>query len=234
MHIAERRGHRVLRVGADGPEPVAGTGRLADWRIDGGEALARDLRSPWGLAATPDGLAIAMAGAHQLWLLDEDGLLRLLAGTGGEAIEDGVAAGALLAQPTGVSAIGERLVFADSEASAVRELDGGQVRTLVGTGLFDFGNRDGVGDEVLLQHCEDVAANGSRIAVADTYNDRLKLLDAQTRECRAWPGAAGESGALREPGGVAWSAERLLVADTGNHRIVTVEPDGSLREVVFA
>lgn len=234
VHVAERRGHRVLRIGGDGLEPIAGTGRLAEWRIEEGEALTRDLRSPWGLAAMPGGLAVAMAGAHQLWLLGEDGTLRLLAGTGAEAIEDGAAAGALLAQPTGVSALGESLVFADSESSAVRALDGGRVRTLVGTGLFDFGDRDGVGDEVLLQHCEDVAVQGRRAAIADTYNDRLKLLDAPSRECRAWPGAAGEPGALREPGGVAWSGELLLVADTGNHRIVIVEPDGSLREVVFA
>ncbi len=52
---------------------------------------------------------------------------------------------------------------ADCESSAVRRMgEPGDVSTVVGTGLFDFGDRDGVGDDVLLQHCLDVAWIGRR------------------------------------------------------------------------
>ena len=71
------------------------------------------------------------------------------------------------------------------------------------------------------------------LAVADTYNDRLKRVDPVTRKCGPWPGEAGETGALREPGGVWSDGSTMLVADTGNHRVAVVEPGGSLAEVGF-
>jgi sugar lactone lactonase YvrE len=171
-----------------------------------------------------------MAGTHQLWWLDPaSGELSLLAGTGTENIADGRPLSALLAQPTGVAPMSDgTLVFADSETSAIRLASGDAIRTVVGTDLFDFGDRDGVGDRVLLQHCEDVAPHAGALAVADTYNDRLKRVDPHSRECAPWPGEAGQAGPLREPAG-AWSdGATLLVADTGHHRIVRVDSEGSL------
>jgi len=105
---------------------------------------------------------------------------------------------------------------------------------VVGKGLFAFGDKDGVGDAVQLQHAEDVAAHGGVLAVTDTYNDRLKRIDPSTRESVRWDGEAGESGVLREPAGVSSDGTTLVVADTGNHRIVVVEPDGALSEVRLA
>jgi len=94
-------------------------------------------------------------------------------------------------------------------------------------------DRVAVGDAALLQHCEDVALHGAMLAVADTYNDRLKAVDPVTRKCAPWPGDAGRTGSLREPGGVSSDGTTLLVADTGHHRLVVVEPDGSLSQVRF-
>lgn len=233
VYVADRAGHAIWRLDPGGRVRVAGTGRLGTVAIQAGRAEAADLRSPWGLAAADGRLAVTMAGTHQLWTLDpRDGSLSLLAGTGAEALADGRAESSALAQPTGVARLGDgSLAFADSESSAVRTVAGGTVRTLVGTGLFDFGDRSGVGDAARLQHCEDVTLHGDVLAVADTYNDRLKLVDPATRESVPWFGDAGEQGSLREPGGVWSDGSTMLVADTGNHRVVAVEADGSLTEV---
>jgi hypothetical protein len=228
MHVADRRDHRVWRIQGRQRTPVAGTGDMAEGMIRSGDAERAELRSPWGIAVSDGRLVIAMAGSHQLWTL-ENGRLELLAGTGGESLQDGRASRAALAQPTGVAALSESaLAFADCESSAVRMLYADSISTVVGTDLFEFGDRDGIGDRVQLQHCEDMAWQGAMLAVADTYNDRLKRLDPATRECAPWPGEAGEKGALREPGGVFSDGTSLLVADTGHHRIVSVGPDGSL------
>ena len=176
-----------------------------------------------------------MAGSHQLWRLEPVTLrLRAWAGTGGEDVTDGPLPRALLAQPTGVAAFGSRVAFADAESSSVRIADEAVgVRTVVGTGLFESGDRDGTGDRVRLQHAEDLAVHAGVFAVADTYNDRIKHVDPATREARPWPGEAGEAGALREPAGVSSDGERLAIADTGNHRIVLARDDGALAEVRF-
>jgi hypothetical protein len=233
VYVADRAAHTVSRLTGGERTRVAGTGAIAESAVIGGTATDRELRSPWGLSVAGEHLAIAMAGSHQLWTLDPAaGSLSLLAGTGREEIRDGSAARADLAQPTGLATLGEAgLAFADCETSAVRTVGESAVRTVVGRGLFEFGDRPGTGDEALLQHCEDVATHHGALAVADTYNDRLKRVDPATRECAPWPGEAGEAGALREPGGVSSDGTTLLVADTGHHRIVTVGPDGSLAEV---
>lgn len=236
VFVADRAGHSVWRLGGGQREWVAGTGALARSSVGAGPALATALRSPWGLAAREGRLAISMAGTHQLFELDPASrVLSLLAGNGAEDIRDGAATRARLAQPTGLApTAGAGLAIADCETSAVRLLESDSVATLVGTGLFEFGDRDGTGDEALLQHCEDVAVHGDALAVADTYNDRLKRVDLLTRACAPWPGEAGAKGSLREPGGVWSDGSTMLVADTGHHRIAVVGADGSLSAVRFS
>ena len=260
IYVADRAGHSIWRLGRSGGEVagsggtggeaadgdrdsangaervrVAGTGVMGERAVTPGPALASELRSPWGLAAHGTRLAIAMAGSHQIWELDPaSGWLSLLAGRGAEDIYDGPSLEAALAQPTGLASLGDgSLAVADCETSAVRIASATDVRTVVGTGLFKFGDKSGVGDEALMEHCEDVAALGGALAVADTYNDRLKRVDPVTRSCEPWSGEAGEKGALREPGGVFGGGDHLLVADTGNHRIVAVAEDGSVAEIHF-
>ena len=235
VHVADRAGHALWRLDGADRVRVAGTGELGRSAIAPGPAPSVDLRSPWGIAAVGGRLAVTMAGTHQLWWFDPDrGELTLLAGTGAEALGDGPLTTSLLAQPTGVALMqGDELAFADCESSAVRTVSPDGVRTIVGTGLFDFGDRPGVGDAVLLEHCEDVAFHTGELAVADTYNDRIKRVIPATRECAPWAGEAGEKGQLREPAGIWSDGESLLVADTGHHRVVVVKADGALVEVSF-
>ncbi len=235
--VADRAGHAVWRLdtASGARERVAGTGAIAHDSIRPGSlAAATPIRSPWGLLLDGTRLLLSMAGSHQLFSISLDtGVLELVAGSGGEAVLDGPARGAALAQPTGLCASAGGVVFTDCESSAVRRVDADDaLRTIVGTGLFDFGDRDGVADQVLLQHCQDVAWHDGFLAVADTYNDRIKRIDPATRTCEPWPGAAGRDGELREPGGVSASTSGgLVIADTGNHRIVRVGVDGSLAPI---
>lgn len=236
--VADRQGQVVWRVSSGGErEALLGTGMLGGRMPTSGYGPQLDLRSPWGLGWLGGSLVVSMAGSHELWQLDpETSIASAWAGTGGEELDDGPLGRALLAQPTGVSALDASCVaFADCESSSVRTADDVQgVRTLVGHGLFASGDRDGIGDAARLQHAEDLAAHQGILAVADTYNDRLKRIDPETRACHAWPGEAGEAGAFREPAGVVSDGESLFVADTGNHRIVHVSEDGSLAEVTLA
>ena len=206
-----------------------------------GDARERPLNSPWDLEWAHGVLFVAMAGSHQIWGYDpQNGILAGHAGSGREDHLDGPLLAAALAQPSGLSSDGNVLFIADSEVSSVRTADldprGGHVRTVVGQGLFDYGDVDGRGDEVRLQHPLDVEFHHGRVYVADTYNHKIKVIDPAVRESRtlAGSGAAGlEDGPLaearfHEPGGLSGAGDKLFVADTNNHAIRVIDLERGL------
>jgi sugar lactone lactonase YvrE/thiol-disulfide isomerase/thioredoxin len=194
--------------------------------MDDGEqpAAKAELNTPWDLLYHDGLVYIAMAGQHQLWLYDPAKQeIRRFAGSGREGIDDGELAEASFAQPSGLTSDGSTLYVADPEGSAVRAVDFSgrfaRVKTLVGTGLFDFGDVDGVGDAVRLQHALGVAWHAGRVYVADTYNGKLKVLDPAS--CTVTTLLGDDS--LEEPGGLNFGGDTLYVADTDHNRIVTVD-----------
>jgi hypothetical protein len=203
---------------------VAGTGeRGQDRDAKDAPALTTAIASPWDAKMLPDGktLVIAVAGLHQLWSLDaEKKTLSVLAGTGEENIKDGDAGDAALAQPSGISVLGNDIYFVDAESSSLRELVNGQVKTLIGTGLFDFGIVDGKYPKALMQHAQGLDAQQGRIVVADTYNNALRLYNVndQTLSTIKLP-----KDALAEPGDVMYLNGMLYVADNTHNRIVVVD-----------
>ncbi len=210
---------------------LAGTGRQW-WQGSPTEGPARevDLSSPWDVAWFADRLWIAMAGVHQLWTYDpEAGTVRAAAGTTNEGLVDGPAEEAWFAQPSGLAATGDRLWIADSETSAVRYVErdgkGFTVRTAVGTGLFDFGHRDGAADQALLQHPLGVTAlpDGS-VAISDTYNHALRRFDPATGEVSTL------ATDLREPSGAVLADGDIVVVESARHRLTRLRlPEEAVR-----
>ena len=144
-----------------------------------------------------------------------------------EEIHDGPLASAALAQPMRICADESRVCFADAESSAVRVAGlhtEGDVHTLVGTGLFDFGDVDGEGAKVRLQHPQGILRlPDGRFLVVDSYNDALKWLDPATQRVTTWVRG------LHEPGGAALGDGVVHVADTNAQRIAIVSlEDGSV------
>lgn len=210
---------------------VCETARDRVWRIElpaAGAATPRrtlltdQVKSPWDVVRWHGHVVIAGAGRHVLCAIDGSGEAQVIAGTGAEELRDGPALQALLAQPSAMAITAQdELAFLDSETSALRVLDrpAGTVRTLVGQGLFDWGDRDGDRDRALLQHPLGLAAapDGS-LFVADTYNGRLRVWRGE----HLWTVPVD---GFREPGGVDVLPDgRLVVADTGAHRVVLVDP----------
>ncbi|HEX8188247.1 MAG TPA: thioredoxin-like domain-containing protein [Pyrinomonadaceae bacterium] len=240
LYVADTRNHLLRRVDLKGRtvETAAGTGAQSrDYSVRGGPALTTPLSSPWDLALAGRTLYVAMAGPHQVWKLDLDSReVSVYAGTGREARADGKRLGefedpaaASFAQPSGLAAGAGVLYVADSESNIVRAVAGEQVRTLAGGDLFEFGDRDGEGDGVRLQHPLGLALVGGRLFVADTYNHKLKVLDPRTRRVSTFAGTgrAGQADGARpefyEPGGISAALGKLYVADTNNHAVRVVD-----------
>lgn len=236
LYVADTGNHALRRIDrvTGIVTTIGGTGKRGDalpFTARDGERTA--LASPWDVEIHRGFLMFANAGTHQIGGLELGrGHLRALAGTGGENLVDGPAAEALLAQPSGLCLRAEagHLFFADAESSAIRCLDlkEEQVFTLCGQGLFAFGLHDGPLAEALLQHPTGLCLSGPDLMVADTYNGTLRLLDPEQGTLTALNDSTLTCTdplcrPLRDPSGV-WDAGdgRLLVSDSGNHRIVEI------------
>jgi thiol-disulfide isomerase/thioredoxin len=242
IYVADTGNHavRAIDLASGAVSTIAGTGRQGQWGSVGGAAHETSLVSPWDLLLWRRLLFIAMAGVHQVWMLDLGRRLVFpYAGSGQEARVDGSIDDAAFAQPSGLSSDEQALYVADAESNLIRRIGlppVNQVETLAGGNLFDFGDRDGVGDDVRLQHPLGVAwqsapGGGGRLFIADTYNHRIKVLDPVTRRVSVFAGSgapghrdgAAASAQFHEPGGLSLAGDTLYVADTNNHAIRAVD-----------
>jgi sugar lactone lactonase YvrE len=236
LYVADCKNHmiRALDLKKLTVRVVAGTGEQAQdvrSRFRGGPALKTRLNSPWDVLAHGKKLYVAMAGHHQIWTLDlERQRVDPYAGSGAEDLGDDVVDRASFAQPSGLATDGRRLFVADSETSAIRSVPldptDGEVKTIVGEGLFEFGDVDGVGSKVRLQHALGVAYHAGKLYVADTYNSKIKVIDPERAACTTMEleRPKDEKGPLlNEPGGLSFAGDRLYVADTNSHRIRVID-----------
>ena len=233
LYVADTKNHVVRMIDLETlqVQTIAGTGEQSVGRHAGGNARFVPLASPWDVTKVNGDLYIAMAGFHQLWKLDlvsRD--LRPHAGNGRERIIDGPLQSSELAQPSGVVSDGETLFFADSETSSIRSASVsplGFVKTLVGEDLFTFGDVDGIGDDVRLQHPIGLDLYDGLLWITDSYNHKIKSLDPKSRLCRSVFGSGdtgsadgdGSDAQFYEPGGLSAYDGKLYIADTNNHAV---------------
>ncbi len=187
-----------------------------------------------------------------------DGVVRVLAGTTAEGVRDGAAEQAWFAQTSGLatSADGGTLWLVDAETSALRRVrrsggpapdravpvvddprmaneapvahSGYEVTTVVGTGLFDFGHRDGQASQALMQHPLGLAVlpDGS-VAVADTYNGAVRRYDPIAQAVSTLATDLAEPCAVVVDGGGA----ALVVVESAAHGLVRVPVPAAAQHV---
>lgn len=227
LYVADTGNHAVRRVRLlDGDvDTLAGNGRpgLPTAAMSGPPAEML-LNAPWSLVGNFDRLYIAMAALQQVWEFDLSRRgMRPLAGSGRLGLVDGVALGATLAQPAGLALVQQTLYVADSAASAIRSvhLGNGTVQTLVGHGLYDFGDQDGTRSAARLQYPLSIALDprSPLLWIADTYNNALRMLRLGGGDLRRFD----VEYRLQEPAALAASSGALWIANTNAHEIVRVD-----------
>ncbi len=236
LYVADTGNHAIRRIHLKTGEvmTLAGTGKQGRYVADSfRDPLEAQLNSPWDLAYHESNLYIAMAGQHQIWRINLNHLaIERYAGNGREDLGDGTVENANFAQPSGLAVFEDRLYVADSETSAVRaiNLTHHQVSTVIGKGLFDFGDREGIGREARLQHPLGLAMDSERNAlwVADTFNSKIKRIDLKTSQVSKFK----FTHALDEPGGLSLFRNKLFIANTNAHEIVCLDLQSRFAEVV--
>ncbi|XP_020212147.1 protein SUPPRESSOR OF QUENCHING 1, chloroplastic isoform X2 [Cajanus cajan] len=245
LYVADTENHALREIDFVNEKvwTLAGNGTKGSDYVGGGKGDTQLLNSPWDVCFHPfeEKIYIAMAGQHQIWehnLLDAttksfsgDGYERNLNGSSSTSTS--------FAQPSGLSLSQDlrEIYIADSESSSVRAIDlkTGGSRLLAGgdplfpDNLFKFGDQDGIGSEVLLQHPLGVmCGNDGEIYIADSYNHKIKKLDPTSKRVSTIAGT-GKAGfkdgtavkaQLSEPSGIVEGNQgRLFIADTNNSLI---------------
>ncbi|MGD8921762.1 MAG: thioredoxin-like domain-containing protein [Candidatus Zixiibacteriota bacterium] len=237
LFIADTENHliRAANLTTRQVTTILGTGKQARHFNEPGTGTRVPINSPWDVLVLGDQLYIAMAGFHQIWVMDiNTGYAQPFAGSGREDIIDGTPTTAALAQTSGLTSDGKTIYFADSETSSIRKTaaDGsGKVETIVGAGLFDYGDIDGPSDKARLQHPLGIVYHKGLLYIADTYNSRIKIVDPEKRTSRTFAGTGKhglKDGELRkaqfnEPSGLAILGDTLYVADANNQAIRLID-----------
>lgn len=94
--------------------------------------------------------------------------------------------------------------------------------------LFTYGDVDGRGPTVRLQHPLGIVFYEGKLYVADTYNNKIKVIDPATGETHTLAGAtaAGHTDdppAFNAPAGLSAGDNKLYVADTDNHLVRMID-----------
>lgn len=246
LYIAD--GTRLRIVGANGViQTVAGDPQLSAIG-DGAAATAAPLSHPSAVALDNAGnLYLAETGADRIREVSATGQIATLAGTGiaGLAGDGGPAASAQLNSPAGVTVDASgNVIVADTNNHRVRLIaPGGQISTLVGTGMSGMGPDGLAGAETPLNAPQGVCADHTGIVyVVDTSNHRVLRVSpgAAAVVTVAGNGVAGDAGdggpanaaQLNQPEACAVdTAGNLFIADTLNNRIRQVTPAGTISTV---
>ncbi|BFG36805.1 hypothetical protein CerSpe_230790 [Prunus speciosa] len=245
LYVADTENHALREIDFvnDTVRTLAGNGTKGSDYRGGGKGSTQLLNSPWDACFHPvnEKVYIAMAGQHQIWEHNtDDGVTRAFSGDGYERNLNGSSSSSTsFAQPSGISLSLDlkELYIADSESSSIRVLDleTGGSKLLAGgdpvfsDNLFKFGDHDGIGSEVLLQHPLGVlCAQSGQIYIADSYNHKIKKLDPAGKRVSTVAGI-GKAGfkdgtsleaQLSEPSGIVEAKNgRIFIADTNNSLI---------------
>jgi hypothetical protein len=225
LYVADTGNHALRRIRLlDGEvDTLAGTGRPGV-HDPLRSATMQPLNAPWSLTGTFDRLYIAMAGAQQVWELNQgDRSLRVAAGDGRLGMTDSGAGKSSFAQPTSLALVDKNLYVLDAASSALRalHLPSGAVQTLIGHGLYEFGDHDGVRSQALMQFPTGLVADARAplLWIADTYNNLLRSFRISGGELRRHDLAHR----LHGPGALASSPGLLWLANTLAHEVLCID-----------
>jgi uncharacterized protein (TIGR03437 family) len=250
LFIADSGTQRVRQVLPNGIiQTTAGTGAAA-MGAEGMAAVTTPLNFPMGVAVDGSGnLLIADTYNHRIRLVTSDGRIHTVAGTGisGSGDDGAPPLTVALRGPRGVCTdrAGGTYIVDTSNHRVLRFVTGGPVQTVAGNGSPGDG---GDGGQATLAQLNQPAAcqvdSYGNLYIADTLSHRIRKVSATGLiSTVAGSGAAGFSGDegastsanLSAPLGVAADdAGNLYIADTGNHRVRLVTPDGVIHTIAGA
>jgi sugar lactone lactonase YvrE len=197
------------------------------------EAISVPLDKPGGLAFdTAGNLYIADTGDNMVREVNVDGVISTVAGDGEQGFggDGGAATSALLDAPIAVAVdLNGNIYIADKHNNRIREVSGGVIATIAGTGVAGFSGDGGAATSAMLAGPSAIAIDSKgNIYIADSDNHRIREIIGTTISTVAGDGEqlySGDGGlataaGLDSPDGVAVDATfNIYIGDTHNQRV---------------
>ncbi len=183
-YIADTANNRIRMVSGGIISTVAGHGE-ADYSGDNGPAVSATLNAPEGVALDPSGNIFIADSLNRRIREVSSGTISLFAGSGqpctpstGQCGDGGAAKGAMLTNPTTVAADSSGNIFiADPPTNRVREVSGGIIKTIAGTGTCNYTGDGGLATAATLCSPVGVTVDGSEnIYIADSGNNVIRCV----------------------------------------------------------
>jgi sugar lactone lactonase YvrE len=204
------------------------------------QATAASLALPAQIAYDSAGnLYIADMNNHIVRKMNLAGIVTTVAGTGEQGFsgDGGAATSALLDSPAGVAVdAAGNIYIADTHNHRIREVSGGTITTIAGTGAAGISGDGGSALSAAFNNPTALAMDlNGNLYIADTDNHRIRKITASTISTVAGSGeqffsgdnAAATGAGLDSPNGVAVDvAGNIYIGDTRNQRIRVVNTSG--------
>ena len=224
LYVADTGNHALRRIQlrSGHVDTLCGNGRAGE-PVEGLVADPRGvaLNQPQAVTAINSEVHLALAGDNSIWTYDLGrGALRRRAGSGQLEVRDGSGAMAAFAQPVALAAVQQVLYVCDALGSAVRsvQLRNDTVQTLVGQGMWEFGDADGPRENARLQNPQAIALSPDAplLWIADSGNGSLRCLRLGGGEVST----AALPRRLHGPAGLATSPGVVWIAETDAHTVL--------------
>jgi len=248
LFVADSINDRVRKVAPNNLiTTVAGNGTTG-YAGDGGPATNASLFNPSAIALDALGnLFVADSANHCIREVGTNGIIATVAGNGTNGFfgDGGPATNASLSYPDGVAvdAFGN-LFIADVDNNRIRQVGtNGVMATVAGNATNGFFGDGGPATNASLSHPDGVAVDlFGNLFIADSGNKRIRKVGTNgvitTVAGNGLSGFFGDGGPatnafMESPAAVAVDPfGRLLIADSGNHRIRAVDTNGLITTLV--
>jgi sugar lactone lactonase YvrE len=183
IYIADTNNQRIRKITGNTITTIAGNGEEL-FAGDGGAAISAVLDLPTGLAVDTTGnVYIADRHNQRIRRVTPSGTISTIAGSGlssfsGAFAGDGASAtAATLAKPSGVSVdAAGNIYIADTANQRIRQVSGGTIATVAGSGLQGFGGDSGPATDAILNSPKAAVPDAfGNLAIVDKLNQRLRV-----------------------------------------------------------